>query len=73
MFIVSKSIFVRDKPFKNNVISKGLSLPLSGAPKMCFTLVGFGLTRKQYARPKRPAKEKHSSLFLTFVNYSRML
>ncbi len=47
MFMVSKSIFVPDKPFKNNLMSKGFSLPLSGAPKMCFALVGFGLTRKQ--------------------------
>jgi hypothetical protein len=36
---------------------------------MCFTRVGSGLTREDYTRLERPAREKYSSLLRQFVNY----
>jgi hypothetical protein len=33
--------------------------------------VGSGITAKHYTKLERPFTDKHSSLFLTLVNYSR--
>ncbi len=43
-------------------VVKARSLPWSGAPKWCFTLIGFGLNRKHSTRPEYPDRDKHSSL-----------
>jgi len=50
-------------------VDKARSLPKSGAPDRCFTLEGSGLTLKHLTRLERPAREEHSSLLQTFVNY----
>ncbi len=47
------------------LVGKAGSLPKSGVPEKCFTKVGLGLIGKQ----KRPARDKHPSLLLTFINY----
>jgi hypothetical protein len=46
-------------------VGKARNLPKSGAPEMCFAKVGSGLTYKQ----KLLARDKHSSLLRTFVNF----
>ncbi len=36
-------------------------------PESCFTRVGSGLTRKQWARLERPFRDKHFSLLRTDI------
>ncbi len=43
-------------------VDKAISLPLSGAPEMCFTWVGYGLTHKHKTWPKKLTRGKRSSL-----------
>ncbi len=50
-------------------VGEARSLPHSGAPGKCYTQVG--LTCKHMTRLERPAKDKHSSLSQTLVNYGR--
>ncbi len=63
-------MFVSDKPFQSNLIFVGeaKSLPLRGAPKRCFTWIGYGLTHKRWTRLERLARDKHSSLSQKNVN-----
>jgi hypothetical protein len=56
---------------KSSALGKARSLPYSGAPERYFTRVGSGLTHEHWTRLERPVKDKHSSLFQTFVNYVR--
>jgi hypothetical protein len=52
-------------------VGKARSLPKSGAPEMCFTLVGSCLTCKQYTILERLSRGKRSSLLQKFVTYDR--
>jgi hypothetical protein len=53
-------------------LGKDGSLPCSGETQTQFVRVGSVLTRKKSTRLERPAKEKHSSLLQTFVNYDNI-
>ncbi len=59
------------KPFQHSLMfvskARTRSLPL----ERCFIRVGSSLTQKHYTRPKRCAREKHSSLLQAFINYGR--
>jgi hypothetical protein len=52
-------------------VGEARSLPKSGAPEMCFTQVGSGLTCKHQTRLDSLARDKHSSLIRKIVNYDR--
>ncbi len=64
-------MFVLGKLFQPSLMFVGSSkgLPCSGAPERCFTLVGPGLACKHWTRQERLAREKHSSLLQTSINY----
>ncbi len=67
-------MFVPGKPFQPILmfVGEARSLPKSGAPEGSFTRVGSGLTRKYWTRVERLARDKHSSVLVTFVNYGRI-
>ncbi len=50
-------------------VGKARSLPWSGAPEMCFTRIGSGLTQKHRTRLEKNASDKHSNLFQKSENY----
>jgi hypothetical protein len=50
---------------------KARSLPKSGAPERFSAEIGSGPTQNFYTRLQKLAKDKHSSLFRTFVIYGR--
>ncbi len=52
-------------------VGKAKSIPKSGAPEMCFTQVGSGLTHKYQARLEKNPRGKYSSLLQKSVNYGR--
>ncbi len=52
-------------------VGKARSLPQSGAHERCITLVGSVLNHNNQTRLERPARDQHSSLLRTFVNYGR--
>ncbi len=50
-------------------VGKARNVPYSGAPERCFIRVVSGFTRKHQTELERLARDKHSSLLQTFVNY----
>ncbi len=66
-------MFVHRKPFQPSLmfVGKARSLPESGVLFGCSTQVGYSLTHKHQSRLERLARDKHSSLLRTFVNYGR--
>jgi hypothetical protein len=50
-------------------VDKATSLPSSEAPEKFFTRVSFSHTRKHKTGVKRLARDKHSSLLRTLINY----
>jgi len=56
------------KSFQANLMF--VSKARSGVPERCFTRVGSNLTHKHYTKLEKSARDKHSSLSQTFVNYS---
>jgi hypothetical protein len=63
-------MLVLGKPFQPNLMFAGKARAYpSEAPFRCSTLgQALGLTHKYSNRLERPARDKHSSLFQTFVN-----
>ena len=64
-------MFVPGKPFQLRLIfayDEGKEPTLVGDPLKCFTCVGSGLT---HTRLERLARDKHSSVLQTLVNYSQ--
>ncbi len=59
------------RPFRPSLmfVVKSGAFQKAEEPKRCLTLVGSSLNCKHKARLKRPARDKHSSLLQTFVNY----
>jgi hypothetical protein len=53
------------------LVGEAGSLPLSGAPEKSFTQVDSWLTYKHKTRLVMLARDKHSSLLQTFINYRR--
>jgi hypothetical protein len=43
----------------------------NGAPERRYTLVGTGITRKDWIRLKRPSKDKQARFLESLVNYGR--
>jgi hypothetical protein len=43
----------------------------NGASERCYTLIGSGITRKDWIRLKRPSKDKNSKFLKPLVNYGR--
>jgi hypothetical protein len=56
-------VFVPGRPFHPNIIFVGKAR--SASP----TQIGSSLARKYQAMAKRPERDKHSSLFSTFIGY----
>ncbi len=50
-------------------VSMARILPKCRAPERCFTWIGSDLNHKLQVRLERLARDKHSSLLLTLVNY----
>jgi hypothetical protein len=48
---------------------KTRSLPIRAATERHFTLIGSGVTQKQWAKLERPARGKHPSLFGPLESY----
>jgi len=57
-------VFAPGNPNKPSLIFEGKvrSLPLSGAPKRCFILLGCIISHKQFTRLERLARDKRFSL-----------
>ncbi len=68
-----RKLIVVNTPFKLSLmfVSKARSPPLSGAPERCFTRLPSGFTQKDQIWLERLARDKHSSLLRTFVNYDQ--
>jgi hypothetical protein len=66
----SLSVFLA-RPFQPSLIfvGKARRVPYSGVPERCLTWVGLSLTCKYYIRLERSARDKHTSLLRSFINY----
>ncbi len=54
-------------------VGKARSLPYSGTPERCLTVVGSSLTRKYQIKLERPGRGEHFSLLRIFINYKQKL
>jgi len=63
-------VFVSGKAFQPTLTSvgKARTLPCSGTPERCFTLIEHGFTRQHLTRLEGFASNKHSSLLGPFIN-----
>ncbi len=69
--VISQNVCPRQAFPAQSSVCSFMSLPQSCVPKMCFSRVGSGHTRKHQTKLERLVRDKQSSLLRKSVNYGR--